>query len=361
MAFSQKLDTWFEDFGRELPWRGIDDPYRIWLSEIILQQTRIEQGRDYYLRFVEAFPTVADLAAASEEQVLRLWQGLGYYSRARNLHAAAIYIMNECGGVFPSTYEGILRMKGVGRYTAAAIASFAFRLPHPVIDGNVYRFVSRLFGIATPIATDAAYREFEALLLKKIDRRRPDRFNAALMDFGSLQCKPQPDCTACPFADECVALRTGRVDMLPVKAPKAKPKDRWFYYFDLRWKEDGVEHTLVEQREGKDIWRGLYQFPLLETAEELDEKQLRKEAKRFAQETFRLSPLAPQGRRPQFTFHLSSPFLHQLTHRTIHARFLRAELASRPLLLPEKTRVVTTGEIKNIPVSRLIDRYLQSL
>ena len=361
MAFSQKLDTWFEDFGRELPWRGIDDPYRIWLSEIILQQTRIEQGRDYYLRFVEAFPTVADLAAASEEQVLRLWQGLGYYSRARNLHAATIYIMNECGGEFPSTYEGILRMKGVGDYTAAAIASFAFRLPHPVIDGNVYRFVSRLFGIATPIATDAAYREFEALLLKKIDRRRPDRFNAALMDFGSLQCKPQPDCTVCPFADECVALRTGRVDMLPVKAPKAKPKDRWFYYFDLRWKEDGVEHTLVEQREGKDIWRGLYQFPLMETAEELDEKQLRKEAKRFAQETFRLSPLAPQGRRPQFTFHLSSPFLHQLTHRTIHARFLRAELASRPLLLPEKTRVVTTGEIKNIPVSRLIDRYLQSL
>ena len=361
MTFSQKLDSWFEDFGRTLPWRGIDDPYRIWLSEIILQQTRIEQGRDYYHRFVEAFPTVADLAAASEEQVLRLWQGLGYYSRARNLHAAAIYIMNECGGVFPSTYEGILRMKGVGRYTAAAIASFAFRQPHPVIDGNVYRFVSRLFGIATPIATDAAYREFEALLLKKIDRRRPDRFNAALMDFGSLQCKPQPDCTVCPFADECVALRTGRVDMLPVKAPKAKPKDRWFYYFDLRWKEDGVEHTLVEQREGKDIWRGLYQFPLLETAEELDEKQLRKEAKRFAQETFHLSPLAPQGRRPQFTFHLSSPFLHQLTHRTIHARFLRAELASRPLLLPEKTRVVTTGEIKNIPVSRLIDRYLQSL
>ena len=352
MAFSQKLDTWFEDFGRELPWRGIDDPYRIWLSEIILQQTRIEQGRDYYLRFVEAFPTVADLAAASEEQVLRLWQGLGYYSRARNLHAAAIYIMNECGGVFPSTYEGILRMKGVGRYTAAAIASFAFRLPHPVIDGNVYRFVSRLFGIATPIATDAAYREFEALLLKKIDRRRPDRFNAALMDFGSLQCKPVPDCTGCPFADECVALRTGRVAMLPVKARKAKPTDRWFYYFDLRWSEEGVERTLMEPREGKDIWRGLYQFPLLETAEELDEKQLQAEAERFVQENFHLSLL---------TFHFSPPFLHQLTHRTVHARFLRAELASRPPLLPEKTRVLATGEIKDIPVSRLIDRYLHTL
>lgn len=352
MTFSQKLDTWFEDFGRELPWRGIDDPYRIWLSEIILQQTRIEQGRDYYLRFVEAFPTVADLAAADEEQVLRLWQGLGYYSRARNLHAAAIYIMNNCGGVFPSSYEGILKLKGVGRYTAAAIASFAFRLPHPVIDGNVYRFVSRLYGIATPIATDAAYRKFEALLLKKIDLRRPDRFNAALMDFGSLQCKPQPDCSQCPFVDECVALRTGRVDMLPVKAPKAKPKDRWFYYFDLRWEESGVEKTLMGQREGKDIWRGLYQFPLLETDTELSDKQLHKEVERFLKENYSLSSII---------YHLSPPFLHQLTHRTIHARFLRAELPSQPPLLPEKIQAVAVEKIKNIPVSRLIDRYLQSL
>ena len=352
MTFSQKLDSWFEDFGRTLPWRGIDDPYRIWLSEIILQQTRIEQGRDYYHRFVEAFPTVADLAAASEEQVLRLWQGLGYYSRARNLHAAAIYIMKECGGVFPSTYEGILKLKGVGRYTAAAIASFAFRLPHPVIDGNVYRFISRLYGIATPIATDAAYKEFESLLLKKIDRKRPDRFNAALMDFGSLQCKPVPDCAACPFADECVALRTGRVALLPVKGAKAKPKDRWFYYFDLRWQEKGVEYTLMEQRECKDIWRGLYQFPLLETETELDEKQLQEEAKKFVQENFQFSI---------FNFQFSISYLHQLTHRTIHARFLCAELPSKPPVLPEKTQIFSIGEIKNIPVSRLIDKYLHTL
>ena len=352
MSLSQKLDTWYDDFGRSLPWRGIDDPYRIWLSEIILQQTRIEQGRDYYRRFVETFPTVAALAAASEEQVLRLWQGLGYYSRARNLHAAAIYIMNECGGVFPTTYEGILKLKGVGRYTAAAIASFAFRLPHPVIDGNVYRFISRLYGIATPIATDAAYSEFESLLLKKIDRRRPDRFNAALMDFGSLQCKPQPDCSVCPFADECVALRTGRVDMLPVKAKKAKPKDRWFYYFDLRWRENGVEYTMMEQREGKDIWRGLYQFPLMETEKELSDKELTKAATEFIKNSFQVSP---------FTFHLSPSFLHQLTHRTIHALFLKAELAVKPPRFPEKTRVLAIGEIKNIPVSRLIDRYLRAL
>lgn len=352
MSLSSNLDSWYNDYGRTLPWRGIDDPYRIWLSEIILQQTRIEQGRDYYHRFVEAFPTVSDLAAASEEQVLRLWQGLGYYSRARNLHAAAQYIMDVCEGIFPQTYEGILHLKGVGRYTAAAIASFAFRLPYPVIDGNVYRFISRLYGIATPIGTDAAYNEFEQLLIKQIDHRHPDRFNAALMDFGSLQCKPQPDCSVCPFADECNALKTGRVAMLPVKAAKAKPKDRWLYYFDLRWKVDGQEYAMFGQRTGKDIWRGLYQFPLMETECELNDVQLMEEAARFVESNFQLSAI---------NFQPSAPFLHQLTHRTVHARFLRAELAAEPPAGVEKYRVVEVENIKKTPVSRLIDRYLQTL
>ncbi len=352
MTFSQKLDIWYQDFGRSLPWRGIDDPYRIWLSEIILQQTRIEQGREYYHRFVDAFPRVADLAAASEEQVLRLWQGLGYYSRARNLHASARYIMDECGGEFPSTYEGILKLKGVGRYTAAAIASFAFRLPYPVIDGNVYRFISRLYGIATPIGSDSAYSEFERLLQERIDRRRPDRFNAALMDFGSLQCKPQPDCTACPFADECDALRTGRVGLLPVKTVKAKPVDRWFYYLDLRWQRDGKVFTLLEQRTGKDIWRGLYQFPLLETEHELDDGALVPAAAGFAAREFGLGTVE---------FNPSAIFKHQLTHRTIHARFLRAELGEEPPVIPHKCCVEEVKMIKKIPVSRLIDRYLQTL
>lgn len=352
MAFWDNLEAWYNDFGRTLPWRGIDDPYRIWLSEIILQQTRIEQGRDYYMRFVEAFPTVADLAAASEEQVLRLWQGLGYYSRARNLHAAAQYIMDECGGVFPSTYEGILKLKGVGRYTAAAIASFAYRLPYPVIDGNVYRFVSRLRGISTPIATDAAYSEFESLLLKLIDRRRPDRFNAAMMDFGSLQCRPQPDCTECPFAGECEALRTGRVELLPVKAAKAKPVDRWFYYFVLRWKEaDGV-HTFMRRRDGKDIWRGLWEFPLMETAHELTPEELAVRARDFVKEHFCLSSI---------DFHRSTLYRHQLTHRTIHALFLSAELPVRPADFPSDVSDMALLEIKNIPLPRLIDRYLQEL
>lgn len=352
MAFSDKLEAWYNDYGRTLPWRGIDDPYRIWLSEIILQQTRIEQGRDYWLRFVDAFPSVADLAAASEEQVLRLWQGLGYYSRARNLHAAARYIMEACGGVFPSTYEGILKLKGVGRYTAAAIASFAFRLPYPVIDGNVYRFISRLRGIATPVATDAAYREFEALLLTLIDRRRPDRFNAALMDFGSLQCRPQPDCTACPFADECEALRTGRVALLPVRLPKAKPVDRWFYYFDLRWNAAGGGHILMQRRDGDDIWQGLWQFPLMETDYELPMDEVTVAARRYVEEQFQL---AVPG------FQCSVPYTHKLTHRTIHALFLRAELAAQPARIPADVSVVGLQEIKKLPLPRLIDRYLQGL
>ena len=352
MAFSDKLEAWYTENGRTLPWRGIDDPYRIWLSEIILQQTRIEQGRDYWQRFLDTFPTVADLATASEEQVLRLWQGLGYYTRARNLHAAARYIMEECSGVFPSTYEDILKLKGVGRYTAAAIASFAFRLPHPVIDGNVYRFISRLRGISTPIATDTAYKEFESLLLKLIDRQRPDRFNAALMDFGSLQCRPSPDCTACPFADECVALRTNRVELLPVKATKAKPIDRWFYYFVLRWNDSDGCHALMQRRTGNDIWRGLWQFPLMETDHELTPDELTAESRRFAKEFFNLS---------SYHFHLSAPFRHQLTHRTIHALFLSAEVGSQPTNYPSDTRAVSLDEIKIIPLPRLIDRYLQGL
>lgn len=348
MAFSDKLEAWFDENGRTLPWRGIDNPYFIWLSEIILQQTRIEQGYNYYIRFIEAFPTVESLAKASEEEVLRLWQGLGYYSRARNLHAAAQYIVDECGGHFPSTYEGILRLKGVGRYTAAAIASFAFRLPYPVIDGNVYRFIARLRGITTPIATDTAYSEFERLLLSLIDRRRPDRFNAALMDFGSIQCRPQPDCNLCPFADECEAHRTDRVGLLPIRAPKAKPQDRWFYYFELCF----GNQIVLQQRTAHDIWRGLWQFPLLETTEPLDDSALAVHAATFLHDAFGLDKM---------TLTDSGNLIHHLTHRTIHARFLRAELLSLPIRMPENTRLVDPSERKKLPVSRLIDKYLHQL
>lgn len=353
MTFSRKLDAWYDDYGRSLPWRGIDDPYRIWLSEIILQQTRIEQGREYYLRFVDAFPTVADLAAASEEQVLRLWQGLGYYSRARNLHAAAQYIMNECGGRFPDTHVGLLKLKGVGRYTAAAIASFAFRLSYPVIDGNVYRFISRLYGIATPVATDTAYNEFESLLLKLIDRRRPDRFNAALMDFGSIHCtQHNPQCGTCPFAEDCVALKTGKVEMLPVRLAKAKVVERYFYYLDIQWKDSDDTYTLMQQRTGKDIWKGLWEMPLIESSSPLEDDDLKDKVNEYLMNTFGLQPME---------IGVAATLSHQLTHRTIRAAFIRLNLDSKPVLMPRNMQVLPLSKIKDIPISRLIDKYLHGL
>lgn len=353
MTFSKKLDAWYDENGRLLPWRGIDNPYYIWLSEIILQQTRIEQGREYYRRFVDAFPTVADLAAASEEQVLRLWQGLGYYSRARNLHAAARYVMNECGGRFPNTYDGLMKMKGVGRYTAAAIASFAFRLPYPVIDGNVYRFISRLYGIATPVATDAAYTEFENRLLNLIDRRRPDRFNAALMDFGSLHCtQHNPQCGTCPFAEECVALKAGKVDLLPVRLAKAKVVERYFYYLDIRWEESYMPYTLMQQRTGKDIWRGLWELPLIESEGPLGGEELTNRVYDYLKKAFGQQPLE---------FSVAAKLSHQLTHRTIHATFISLNLDSKPAVIPENMRILPLCKIKDIPISRLIDKYLQGL
>ncbi|MCR4828772.1 MAG: A/G-specific adenine glycosylase [Bacteroidales bacterium] len=351
MAFSDTLIHWYEDNGRQLPWRGIDDPYRIWLSEIILQQTRIEQGMSYYQHFVTTYPTVFHLAGASEEQVLKSWQGLGYYSRARNLHAAAQQIVDQFNGIFPSTYKDILALKGVGRYTAAAIASFAFRLPYPVIDGNVYRAVARLFDIATPIATNTAYNEFEALLLNLIDSERPDLFNHAIMDFGSVQCKPQnPNCQECVFADSCMALRRGKVGLLPVKSAPTRVKDRYFYYFDIIIKDkSGRCSRLMHQREGNDIWRGLYELPLLETAQPLSKKDQPKTFSQF---------LATKGITEDVSPFFVVQYTHQLTHRTIHADFFRVEVDHFSLPEDCKELFVAVEETKKMPVSRLIDRYL---
>lgn len=347
MDFSALLIEWYWDHRRHLPWRETSDPYKIWLSEIILQQTRIEQGRDYYLRFVERFPTVADLAAASEEEVLKCWQGLGYYSRARNMHAAARHIEYGLGGRFPSSYEGILALKGVGRYTAAAIASFAFKLPYPVIDGNVYRLISRLYGIRTPIATSAAYSEFEALLKRLIDPDRPDVFNQAMMDFGSTYCKPTGcDCPGCIFADYCQAYRKGIVDILPVRKDKAKVKTRYFWYLDVEWEEDGALYRLVHQRDGKDIWKGLYEFPLWEFEEDVPFEAVEKKARELLGEAD-----ISNGRK----------LVHKLTHRTIEASFLVAKLAKRPARIPGKEQAVSREQLKKMPVSRLIDRYLEDV
>ena len=348
MAFSNDLLHWYEEHGRTLPWRGIDDPYRIWLSEIILQQTRIEQGRDYYLRFVERYPTVRHLAAATEEVVLKSWQGLGYYSRARNLHSAARQIVEQHEGRFPSTYDEIRALKGVGRYTAAAIASFAFRLPYPVIDGNVYRVAARYFDIDTPIATDQAYSLFEQRLLQVMDRERPDLFNQAMMDFGSLCCKAaNPLCDTCIFARSCAALQRGKVALLPVRAKAAPSRHRYFYYIDTATEEH--DRRLMQQRTERDIWRGLYELPLIESDEPLGDDELRRRIDEL---------LAPYSDTAPAQITVRYETLHKLTHQTLHATFLQAKTRKLHDAPSARARLFDPEEVKKLPVSRLTDKYL---
>ena len=261
LSFTAALLRWFAQYGRELPWRGIDDPYGIWVSEVILQQTRINQGRDYWLRFIERFPTVEALAAASEDEVLRLWQGLGYYSRARNMHAAARQIV-EAGG-FPRTIQGLRALKGVGDYTAAAVGSMAFNLPAAAVDGNVYRVLARHYGIDVPINTTRGKHTFESLATDLLPPGQASAFNQAMMDFGATWCTPRsPRCIDCPVADTCDALHTGRINQLPVKEKKLKVKERHFAYIYIRYKGK----TALRRRPAGDIWQGLWEPLFVEDA-----------------------------------------------------------------------------------------------
>ncbi|MBO4504354.1 MAG: A/G-specific adenine glycosylase [Bacteroidales bacterium] len=262
MQFADTLLTWYADNKRALPWRGEHDPYKIWVSEIILQQTRVQQGWDYYLRFVDAFPTVTALVAASEEDVLRLWQGLGYYTRARNLHAAARQIVISHKGVFPDNYEEIRALKGVGDYTAAAIASIAFGLPYPAVDGNVLRVIARIFGIADDIAAPKTRTAITQRCAQLIDTRHPGHFNQAMMELGAITCLPKkPKCNECPFRHECHAALHNMTDTLPVKNNRIAKRDRFFHFMLYIYNNSIV----LEKRTGRDIWRNLYQFPLQET------------------------------------------------------------------------------------------------
>ncbi|MBQ0015545.1 MAG: A/G-specific adenine glycosylase, partial [Bacteroidales bacterium] len=309
-------------------------------------------GRDYYERFISAFPTVSQLAAASEQDVLKLWQGLGYYSRARNLHTAARQVVNNFGGRFPDTYQSIRSLKGVGRYTAAAIASFAFRLPYPVVDGNVYRFAARYFGIVTPIGTDAAYTEFERYLIRVIDYDRPDLFNHAMMDFGSLHCRPvNPDCTICPFASSCQAYKSGRVALLPIRPVPIKVRSRYLIYIDVRWLDDGNEYLLVHQRSGKDIWKGLYELPVVEINNLPDDNQAVNISAQWIENQCHQKPTK---------IWLVKRCKHKLTHQTLHVVFIRSQLIQEPLCQSDSCRSILWQDIKNIPVPRLIDSYLNN-
>ncbi|MBA4317673.1 MAG: A/G-specific adenine glycosylase [Flavobacterium sp.] len=263
MDFTNSLTQWYLRNKRDLPWRKTVDPYKIWLSEIMLQQTRVAQGTPYFLSFVSAFPTVFDLAAANEEQVLKLWQGLGYYSRARNLHKTAQYVANELSGIFPDNYNDLLKLKGVGEYTAAAIASFSYNETVPVVDGNVFRVLSRYFNIDTDIAAASAKKEFAALALELIPKDNPALFNQAIMEFGALQCVPKsPNCGICIFNSSCAALQKKKVELLPVKSKKLKVRNRFFNYLVV---SDDNENTIIQKRTAKGIWHNLYEFPLIET------------------------------------------------------------------------------------------------
>ena len=266
MNFTNLLIEWYLQKKRDLPWRNTTNPYPIWLSEIILQQTRVAQGMPYFYAFLESFPTVKELARADEQQVLKLWQGLGYYSRARNLHQTAQYIANELDGVFPNSYAGLIQLKGIGEYTAAAIASFAYNEPVPVVDGNVFRVVSRYFGIESDINTGKTKKEFTALAAELLSKEQPALFNQAIMEFGAMHCTPKnPDCENCIFNSSCVALQKGLVGQLPFKSKKIKIRKRYFNYIVL---QDKKGNTKIQQRTDKGIWHNLYEFPLFETTQE---------------------------------------------------------------------------------------------
>ena len=267
MGFSNKLIAWYKQNKRDLPWRKTTDPYQIWLSEIILQQTRVDQGLNYYHKFIKKYPNIHSLAQASEKDVLNLWQGLGYYSRARNLHFTAKYISNELNGQFPSKHKEILKLKGVGEYTAAAISSFSYKEVYPVIDGNVYRVLSRIFGVENPIDSTEGKKVFKKLAAELINTKNPDTYNQAIMEFGALQCTPKkPKCEDCPFLLECFAYKNELIAELPKKENKIKQRNRYFNYLVII----NDDAFYLNERKEKDIWQGLFDFPVFETSEPLN-------------------------------------------------------------------------------------------
>jgi A/G-specific adenine glycosylase len=310
-AFAKTLTDWYLKHKRNLPWRNTENPYFIWLSEIMLQQTRVAQGLPYFLTFVEHFPTVFDLALADEQKVLRLWQGLGYYSRARNLHATAKHIAFELDGKFPDNYHDLLKLKGIGEYTAAAIASFSYGEAVPVVDGNVFRVLARYFDIETDIASASAKKEFVALAFELMPTDNPALFNQAMMEFGALQCVPKnTDCSICPFNTSCLALQKKKFNLLPVKSKKAKPKSRYFNYLIF---SDEADKTIIVKRTAKGIWHNLYEFPLVETDAEIGLPDI--------------LPLTPSGHEILSVKSLESEaVIHKLTHQHLTIRFLKIQV-----------------------------------
>jgi A/G-specific adenine glycosylase len=343
--FTHALVPWYRDHQRPLPWRRTNDPYAVWLSEVILQQTRVDQGTAYWQRFMERFPRVEELAAASEDEVLRLWQGLGYYSRARNLLTAARQVVERHGGLFPRTYAELIQLRGVGDYTAAAIASICFHQPEAVVDGNVHRVLARVFGIATPIDSTAGRKEFRALAGRLIDPSAPGDHNQAVMELGATVCKPlRPRCNVCPLAGRCRASAEDRIDALPVKAGRVKVRERHFNYLHVE-----VGNGLyMQQRGAGDIWQGLWELPLLETEAALGPRSFHKLVAQL--------PVGPEGGQWTLLEQLG-PVKHVLSHQHLIARFWRLQ-APRDLSPPSRWQAVDRQTLERLALPRLLERYL---
>ncbi|MCK5400800.1 MAG: A/G-specific adenine glycosylase [Flavobacteriaceae bacterium] len=341
MNFTKISTHWYSTHKRELPWRGTRSPYYIWLSEIIMQQTQIKQGLPYYKDFVSNFPTVFDLAKAQEKDVLKLWQGLGYYSRARHLHYSAKYIVNSLHGEFPKTYKELLKLKGVGDYTASAIASICYNEPTAVVDGNVYRVLSRYFGIDTPINSSQGIKVFKKLAQNLLPKDNIGDYNQAIMEFGAIQCKPKkPNCNVCPLNKKCVALLLNRITELPVKINKTKISKKYFNFLVFISENN---KTILEQRVGKGIWQNLYQFPLIETKKSLTEEN-------FKSNTDVKSII--NGNKYNFSLYNDTEIVHKLSHQHLYTKFWIVKIEG----LPQKG--LDISKIKTLPVPAIISRFL---
>ncbi len=345
-AFTKKLLEWDAyDNHRQMPWKGEKDPYKVWISEIILQQTRVEQGLKYYHRFIAAFPDISSLASAPEKKVFKLWQGLGYYTRCRNIIYTAQYIQNSLDGKFPDDYASILKLKGIGSYTASAIASFVYQLPHAVVDGNVYRVLSRYFGIETPTDSLQGKKMYALVAEELMDKSKPGIYNQAIMDFGATVCKPaSPACIACPLKKYCSAYYYNMVHSLPVKSKKLKNRVRHFSYIVFNY---GKKYYL-RKRDEKDIWRGLYEFFLVETGRAVASEEV------LASATFRDTI----GENHYEVVDVSDEFSQQLTHQTIRGRFIRIRIQA-PLPQEYSLKLYGKKQIEGLPFPKFISSYLE--
>jgi A/G-specific adenine glycosylase len=343
MEFSNILLSWYQTHKRDLPWRNTSNPYYIWVSEIILQQTRVQQGLAYYLRFIERFPSIELLAESKLDEVLKLWEGLGYYSRARNMHKAAQQIVHQYKGKFPNTYSSLLKLNGVGDYTASAIASFAFNESVPVIDGNVYRVIGRYLGISYDINSVKGKTKYKEAASELMDSKNAAQYNQAIMEFGALQCVPKnPNCDVCPLNGSCYSAIKQTVEEFPVKRNKVKITQRFFYFFVVSCEETFVLH----QRKANDIWNNLYQFPLIEVSKKESIENIVDQFTRNRDvDAFELLGVSKEVK-------------HVLSHQHIFARFIRIELNEIPGLKANEVSV-SRAKMKEYSLPRIITRYLE--